>query len=242
VRALDLQLHAALKGDFEKEERDALRRIERALGAAMKDWGQEVQSRWRSDILQSGLRNAGRMSKTIRTRTYANGGLDPAVVVRSSYPLLQKAFEDAPVVQSSHGLWLTIPNPEVWPDGRVRRSGGRGQARQTSVAIAERRFGPLRFIYNPKGASMLVTDARRSRKRDGTFRFASPTAKRRGNVEQIVVFFLVKSARLPRMLRGRVIRDRAKRDSAREIDKRFIRYFEQDDAPRLLTDQSGGAE
>lgn len=238
VNATSLQLHAALRGDFDRLEREALQQVERALGAAVKDYAQDVQSKWRQDIIQSGLKNAARMSKTIRVRAYPNGGLDPAAVVKSTWPLLQRAFEDAPLIRSKAGLWLTIPNPEVWPEGRVRRSGGRGQARQTSVAIAERRFGPLRFIYNPKGASLLVTDARRSKTRSGGFRYASATAKKRGQIEEIIVFFLVKQARLPRLLRGRTIRDRARRDAGPEIDKRFIRFFEQGDAPAMLTGPS----
>ena len=238
MSGMGLQLHAALQGNYDTEGKGGLSRVERALQAALTDYASDVQGKWRQDIAQSGLKNSGRLTKTVRQKTYKNQGLDPAARVYSTFPLLQRAFEQGDTIKGKDGLWLTIPNPEVWPEGRVRQAGGRGQQRQSSVAIATRRFGPLRFIYNPHGASMLVTDARRSKTRAGTFRYASPTAKRRGNVQEIVVFFLVKQARLPRLLRGSVIRDRTRRDAAREIDKRFIRFFEQDAGPAQLTGPS----
>lgn len=238
MTAVGMQLHAALQGNYDKEVTQGLTRVERALQAALTDYAQDVQGKWRQDIAQSGLKNAGRLTKTVRQETYRNQGLDPAARVYSTFSLLQRAFEQGDTIRGKDGLWLTIPNPEVWPDGRVRQAGGRGQQRQSSVAIAERRFGPLRFIYNPHGASMLVTDARRSKTRTGTFRYASATAKRRGNVQEVVVFFLVKQVRLPRLLRGSVIRSRTRRDAAREIDKRFVRYFEADPGPALLTGPS----
>lgn len=233
-----LQIHAALQGDFDKEIKGGLNRVELALQAAITDFAQDVQGKWRQDIAQSGLKNAARMTKTIRQKTYKNQGLDPAARVYSTFPLLQRAFEQSETIRGKDGLWLTIPNPEVWPEGRVRQAGGRGQQRQSSVAIAERRFGPLRFIYNPHGASMLVTDARRSKTRAGTFRYASPTAKRRGNVQEVVVFFLVKQVRLPRLLRGSVIRDRARRDADTQVEQRYIRFFDQVGAPAQLTGPS----
>lgn len=232
------QLRAALKGDFDKEVEKGLKEVAVSLQEALFDFSASLQVKWRQDVAQSGLRNAQRMTRTIRVKQYPNKGLNPASVVYSNFPLLQRAFEQATTVRSKEGLWLVIPNPEVWPKGRVARAGGRGaHLRQTTIAIAERRFGKLRFVYRKNGASLLVTDARKSRTKAGTFRYASPTATRRGNVETIVVFFVVKEARLPRMLRGKVIRDRAMRDAPREIDRLFVRYFEQG-GPKLLTGPS----
>lgn len=232
------QLGAALRGDFDNEVEKGLNRVEAALQSAMFEYAADLQGKWRQDVAQSGLRNAQRMTRTIRVKQYKNRGLNPASLVYSNFPLLQRAFEQATTVRSKESLWLVIPNPEVWPKGRVARAGGRGaRGRESTVGIAERRFGPLRFVYRPNGVSLLVTDARKSRTKAGTFRYASPTAKRRGNVETIVVFFVVREAKLPRMLRGKVIRDRAARDAPREIDRLFVRYFEQG-APKLLTGPS----
>ncbi|WP_312126564.1 DUF6441 family protein [Brevundimonas sp.] len=233
------QLRAALRGSVDEEIGKGLKQTEVAIQAALFDFAGTLQDKWRVDVAQSGLRNAVRMAKTVRLRRYPNQGLDPAALVYSSFPLLQRAFEQATTVRSKNGLWLVVPNPEVWPQGRVRRQGGRGaRQRESTVGIAERRFGKLRFVYRPNGASWLVADARKSRTRAGTYRYASATAKQRGNVEEVIVFYVVREARLPRMLRGNVIRDRARRDADATIDRLFVKYFERGSAPNLLTGPS----
>ena len=85
-----------------------------------------------------------------------------------------------------------------------------------------------------------MAEVRGSATRPGSFRKASATALRTGNgLVTIVVFFLVKEARLPRMLRGSVIRERAARNADAAVDRLFIRYFEQPSAPLQLT---GGSD
>lgn len=233
-----LQLRAALTGSFDKEVAQGRKDVETALQAAIFDYAATLQGKWRQDVAQSGLRNAQRLTRTIRLSKYKNDGLNPASLVFSNFPLLQRAFEQSTTVRSKEGHWLVIPNPDVWPNGRVARQGGRGvRKKESTVGIAERRFGPLRFVYRPNGVSLLVTDARKSRTKVGTYRYASATATKRGNVETIVVFFVVKEARLPRMLRGNVIRNRAERDAPTEIDRLFVRYFEQG-GQRFLTGPS----
>lgn len=236
MNAFGVQLGAALQGNFEKEERAALSRIERAVQAALFEYTSEVQSMWRQDVAQSGLKNAQRLTKTIRVRRYKNGGLDPAAQVYSTFPIIQRAFEQATVVRSKSGAYLPIPNPDVWPSGRVSRPSRNGAQRTNTIALAEQRFGPLRFVYRPGKASLLVAEVRGSNSRPGSFRRASATAMRTGNgLTTIIVFFLVREAKLPRMLRGSVIRDRARRNASGAVDRLFVRYFEQDTGPRLLT-------
>lgn len=233
-----LQLRAALTGSFDKEVTQGREAVETALQEAVFDYSATLQSKWRQDVAQSGLRNAQRMTRTIRLNKYKNDGLDPATLVFSNFPLLQRAFEQSTTVRSKEGNWIIIPNPDVWPQGRIRRGGGkRANKSETSFAIAERRFGPLRWVRLAPDRAMLVANARKSRTKTGAYRYASATALKRGNVEEIVVFFVVKEARLPRMLRGNVIRNRAERDAPSEIDRLFVRYFEQG-GPRLLTGPS----
>lgn len=230
------QLRAALSGNFEKELSDGLARVQRAVQAALFEYAQETQTKWRQDVAQSGLKNAQRLTKTIRLRKYKNQGLNPASQVFSTFPILQRAFEQATVVRSKQGFFLPIPNPDVWPSGRVSRPSRNGGQRTNTIAIAEQRFGPLQFIYRPGKASLLVAQVRGSASRPGTFRKASATAMRTGNgLQTIVVFFLVKEAKLPRMLRGSVIRDRASRGAASAVDRLFIRHFESAGTTQLLT-------
>lgn len=235
-----IQLRAALLGDFDKEQREALKRVENAVQAALFEFSDDLKNKWRQDVGSSGLKNAQKLTKTIRLRNYRNNGLDPASQVFSTFPIIQYAFEAETVVKSRSGLWLPIPNPDVWPSGRVSRPSRNGAQRTNTIALAEQRFGPLQFIYRPGGkASLLVAQVRGSASRPGTFRKASATALRTGNgLVTIVVFFLVKQARLPRMLRGSVIRERARKNAPREIDRLFVRYFDQDSGPRLLTGPS----
>ena len=230
-----MQLHAALRGDFDKATNNALVRVQMAMQAALFDYASETQTKWRQDVEQSGLRNSGRLTKTIRLRKYKNRGLNPAAQVYSNFPIIQRAFEQATTVRSPNGHFLLIPNPDVWPTGRVPRPGGRGGQRTNTLALAEQRFGPLRLIYRPGKASLLVAEARSSASRPGAFRKASATALRTGRgLTTIVVFYLVKEAKLPRMLRGNVIRDRAARNADAAVDRLFVRYFEQQGATPLL--------
>lgn len=230
------QLKAAVLGDFDKEMDEGLERVTGSLQAALFDYAVDTQTKWRQDVEQSGLRNAGRLTKTIRLRKYKNRGLNPAAQVYSNFPIIQRAFEQATTVRSPNGHFLLIPNPDVWPSGRVPRPGGRSGQRNNTLAIAEQRFGPLRMVYRPGKASMLVAEARSSASRPGTFRKASATALRTGRgLTTIVVFFLVKEARLPRMLRGSVIRERALRNANAAVDRLFTRYFQQSGATAQLT-------
>lgn len=234
--AVSTQLRAALMGDFEKEVTAGRRRVEVSIQAAVFDYAADTQSKWRQDVEQSGLANASRLTKTIRTRKYKNQGLNPAAQIFSTFPVLQRAFEQATTVRSPNGLFLLIPNPDVWPRGRVARPGGRGGQRNNTLAVAEARFGRLRLVYRPGKASLLVATVRTSASRPGTFRMASPKALMSGmGLATIVVFFLVKEARLPRMLRGSVIRERAMRNADAAVDRLFLRYFERSGGTALLS-------
>lgn len=234
-----VQLRAALVGDFDREVQGGLKDVEVALRASLFDFADDLQSKWRQDVRQSGLANAEKLTKTIRVRRYPNKGLNPAAVVFSTFPIIQKAFEQSVTIRSQEGFFLPIPNPDVWPTGRVIRWGRRGAPRQSSIAVAEARFGPLRFVYRPGRASLLVAEVRASAARPGTYRKASASALRTGNgLITVVVFFLVREARTPRMLRGSVIRARALRDAPGAVDRRFVHYFENGGGQRLLTGPS----
>ncbi len=239
MNPLMTQLGVALRGDFDEEVAEGYSRTVRAFQAATFEFADEVQSAWRADVGQSGLARAEVLTKTIRTRKYRNQGLNAAALVYSTFPVIQHAFESDTLIRSKEGAFLTIPNPAVWPAGRVQR-GRRSMGRQGSVAIAERRFGPLRFIYRRDKPSLLVAEVRTSQK-TGAFRRMSDTGRQRGtNATTIIVFFLVRQARLPRMLRGGELRRRAERNAPGRIGELFVKHFEADvQGTRLLTNQSG---
>lgn len=237
----DLQLRAALVGDMDKEMSAALDLVERSLAAAVFEYAAEGQTKWRADIQGSGLANAAGLARTIRLNKYRNKGLDPAALIYSKFPVIQHAFEAETVVRARKSRYLAIPNPQVWPGGRARRPRRTSGQDFDIIATAEKRFGPLQFVHRPGKAALLVAQVRQSAARPGTFRRASDTARRTGRgLVSVVVFFLVREGRLPRMLRGSVIRERIGRNAPASIDRLYVRNFERAAAgPALLEGPSG---
>lgn len=230
-----LQLRAALVGDFDKEVKKAARRTTNAKAGAVFDYADEVTAALRQDFSRSGIARASLLLKTWHSRHYANKGTDPAALVYSSMATVVAAFEQGALIRSHHGLFIPLPNPDVWVTGRVphRRRGGA----ESNIAIAERKFGPLQFVYRPGQASLLVADVRTSNTKAGQFRKATSRQTRAGRgLASIIVFFLVPEARLKHRLHGNVIRERARRNAPARIEQLYLRHMERDgDAPLLLT-------
>lgn len=228
------QIGVALQGNFDNEVALGRVRTENALAAAAFEFGDELQSKWRADLLASGLANVGPLSKTIRVGKYRNRGMNPAVLVYSNFPIIQRAFEAGAVIRSDQGAFLPIPNPAVWPEGRVSRRGF--QRSVSTIAIAERRFGRLKFVYRPGRASLLIAEVRESATTAGQLLAARDSGGRSApGLQSVVVFFLVRQARLPRKLRGAEIRRRAERDAPIRMQQLFVKHFEADPGTGLLT-------
>lgn len=241
---LGLQLSVALRGDFDREVEAGRRAATGAMQKAVFAYGEDVQSMWRQDITGSGLAKSAQLAKTIRLRKYPNKGLDAAALVYSNFPLIQRAFESEKTLKAHTGKYLLVPNPEVWPTGRASRarsgSGLGGNYSQTWYA-GLRRFGDLRIVPPRAGRpGLVVADARFSVK---TGRFGKLTNTQRdalrggGSVKgqtTIIVFFLVRQTRQPRLLRGSEIRRRARANAAGRIQQLFVRFFEQGAEVRAL--------
>lgn len=241
-----LQVGAALIGSFEQEVAKGRRRVETSLFAATSEYGAEVQARWRADIESSRLANAGALRKTIRLKAFRNKGLNPAVVVWSKFPVIQRAFEQSVMIKGKDGAYLAVPTEaagkRAWAAGSPPDSRGRGGQRQRITPGGfERRTGmKLRFVYRRNGPSLLVVDnAKMSRRRGGT---AVPYSKGRNaklygpEGRTIVIFILIKQVRTPRLLRGSEIRRRVAANGAARVDRLFIKHFESDTgAPLKLT-------
>lgn len=241
-----LQLRAALTGDFDKEVGKGLKRVEGALQGAFFEYGGDLQGKWRRDVEASRLANGARAAKTIRLARYKNKGLNPATLVYTTWPKVMAAFERGGTIRAPAGKMFIMPNPEVWPGGRVRqasRSAGAGWSGSHELQAAKARFGDLRFVPPISGRpGMLVAEAiysektgrfRRDRRKD------RDTARGEGvrfakGATTVVVFFLTREFRQPRLLRGNVIRARAERDAPESINRLFIRNMERGDAPLAL--------
>lgn len=243
-----IQLRAALEGDFEYEIAAARGNVINALGLSMEELADGLVGQLHQDFLQSGLRNAARLKGAAwRRKLYGVGkSLEPAAWVFSKIPLIIQGFENGQVIRARGSKGLLIPNPDVWPGGRVRRGTRRGATLQSLWDQAEARFGTLRIVKRPGRTTLVVAEARESSKRPGTFRRASASALRRAEAGKasglatIVVFVIAREAKQEKMLRGDVIRARALRNAPGRMEQLFLKYFADIDqrGQRRLTDQA----
>lgn len=229
-----MQLHAALLGRVEDEIASAGAWLAEVVTRSADEESAPIVTKLREDVAQSGLRNAGRMKTSWRRELYPAKGksLSPAVWLYSNLPATVAAFEEGKTVRSPLGKWLTIPNPVLFP-ARTRRR----QGRTSMLDIAEARFGPLRFVIPRAGSPVayLVATLRASQKHPGRFRRASERALRTGrDLATVIVFFLVRQARLPRLLKGATIRKRAERDWPAGMERRVRANMARVPRPRVI--------
>lgn len=218
-----LQLRAAIVGDLDKEVADGLRRVTIATRAALDDYAASLQSKLRQDLASSRLARGAELQKTWRRRLYPNTGLDPAALVWSTMPAVVRAFEDGAVVTVNGKKGALYPNPEVW-GGRVRRPSGRGGKSTSTFDVALRRFGKLQFLPSKAGGKsvgVFVATVDRAGRAQGKFRKAGVRARSKGLVDKVVVFFVLAEPRLPKLLRGDVIRGRVAADFPGDFGRRF---------------------
>lgn len=232
MTAAYVQLRAALDGSFEYEIEAARGNVVNALGLSMEELADELVGKLQHDFTSSGLRNAARLRGAAwKRKLYGKGrSLEPSAWIYSKIPLIIQAFENGQTIRAKGGGSLLIPNPDVWPGGRVRR-GSRGMTLGSLWAVAEARFGPLRMIRRPGRTTIVVAEVRASAARPGTFRKASATAMRRRaegklvNLVTVVVFVVAREVSQEKRLRGAEIRRRAARDAPGRMDRLFLKYF-----------------
>jgi hypothetical protein len=248
VRANYVQLRAALDGSFEYEIAAARGNVINAMGLAMEELADELVGKLRYDFQSSGLKNAQRLSGAAwRRNLYGVGkSLEPAAWVFSKLPLIVQAFENGQTIRARSGKGLLIPNPDVWPAGRVKA--GRGRLTGGSLwQIATARFGQLRVVRRSGKTSLVVAEVRESAAKPGTFRKASATAQKKAaagrasGLVTVVVFVIAKEAKQPRLLRGNTIRARALANAPHRMDTLFLKYFaDVSSGPRRITNQRTG--
>ena len=121
--------------------------------------------------------------------------LDAASLVYTKAPQIIRAFDEGVVVRSKRGRFLTIPTenaPRKGTDGR----------RINPSTFPEHRFGPLRFVPQSSGPSLLMVDGLRASFSRQTgelrgFRRATDRARRSGQgLTTVVMFLLVPQVKL----------------------------------------------
>lgn len=161
---------------------------EKAVTAAMRDAGTDLQSAWRGQIAGAGL--GRRLSNSIRSQTYPKVGesLSAAALVWSKAPVIISAHDTGPLIRSKDGFWLAIPLPAA---GKGARGG-----RITPAEWERRRGLRLRFIYRRSGPSLLVAEGRLNTRGVGV---ASRSKTGRG-LTTVPIFLLVSQVKLRKRL------------------------------------------
>ena len=161
---------------------------EKAVTKAVGDAGAGLKTAWRGQITSAGL--GQRLARTIRAATYPKGqlSLNAAALVWSKAPVIIGAHDTGPLIRSRNGFWLAIPTPAAGKSGR----GGR-----ITPGEWERRRGlRLRFIYRPRGPSLLVAEGRLNNRGVSV---ASRSKTGRG-VTTVPIFLLVPQVKLRKRL------------------------------------------
>lgn len=161
---------------------------EKAVTAAMRDAGTDLQSAWRGQIAGAGLGRG--LSNSIRSQTYPKVGesLSAAALVWSKAPVIISAHDTGPLIRSKDGFWLAIPLPAA---GKGARGG-----RITPAEWERRRGLRLRFIYRRSGPSLLVAEGRLNTRGVGV---ASRSKTGRG-LTTVPIFLLVPQVKLRKRL------------------------------------------
>ena len=161
---------------------------EKAVSTATRAAGTSLKDAWRAQITQAGL--GTRLARTIRSEQFPKGrpSLNAAAMVWSRAPTIVSAHDTGPLIRSRSGFWLTIPTAAA---GRSRRGG------RITPAEWERRTGlRLRFVYRPRGPSLLVVEGRLNKSGRAV---ASRSRTGRG-VTTVPIFLLVPQVKLPKRL------------------------------------------
>ena len=161
---------------------------EKAVSAAMREAGTDLKSAWRGQITQAGL--GRRLANSIRSQTYpkSSNSLNAAALVWSKAPVIIGAHDAGPLIRSKDGFWLAIPTAAA---GKGLKGG------RITPGEWERRRGPrLRFVYRPRGPSLLVADGRLNSRGLGV---ASRSKTGRGR-STVPIFLLVPQVKLRKRL------------------------------------------
>jgi hypothetical protein len=125
---------------------------EHAVSKAVTEAGNSVKTAWQGQITGAGL--GARLARTIRSEQFPKGkdSLSAAALVWSNAPVIIGAHEEGPLIRSRNGFWLAIPTPAA---GKSTRG-----VRITPGEWERRRGIRLRFVYRPRGPSLLVAEGR----------------------------------------------------------------------------------
>ena len=163
---------------------------EKATSKAMQVAGGDLKSAWRQQVVSAGL--GTRLGNTVRNLNFPKGqtSLRAASLVYTKAPRILGAFERGATIRSKSGFYLAIPT-----EAAGRAPGGR---RFTPGEWERRRGIKLRFVYRPRGGSLLVAENARMNTKGIAAISRSKTGR---NQVTVPIFILVPQVRLNKRLR-----------------------------------------
>lgn len=186
-----MRIEAALVGNLEAEMKAELQRGERAVTLGTRSTIDHLKATLRAQTLTA-FGSQRLANAAWRSEVYPKGqaSLGAAGVLYSKAPHIVEAFSQTTTIRSKSGFFLAIPSPEA-----MKMRGPRGQ-RPTPDSLEQRLGLKLQFVYRPGKASLLVANLRERRGKRGGFAAPSAAATKRGDVQSVVLFFLVPMVRL----------------------------------------------
>lgn len=195
-----MRLKAALVGDLNRYMALEIKRGGNAVESGVKFRTNRLKLAMRQDVFSEF--KSRRLANTWRSKFYKNQGLNAAGVVYTKAPHIMDGFERGGTVQSKDGFWLAIPTPSAPKKALGKRITPANFEKSTGIK--------LRFIYKPRGPSLLVADGyrasggknpqrfRRIRSLKATKKFGARSSLK-GRVT-VPIFFLVKKTKLKKRI------------------------------------------
>ncbi len=180
-----MRLSAAIYGNLKEYMAAEVIAAKTAVTNAVSEVGNGIKQDLRSQTESAGLGKG--VANAWRLQIYPKGkkSLNAAAYIKTKAPNIIYAFAYGVTIKSGKGFFLAIPTPAA------PKKGTNGKWINPSN-FPETTFGKLRFVYRPRGFSLLVVDDLRARggKRSG-FTKASASAVSKGRVATVVMFILV---------------------------------------------------
>lgn len=178
-----------ISSDFRRETKTIINSVK--LGT--KQGTEGLKGELQAQIVQAGL---GRpLSKSWQSKFYENKSDNPAGFVYSKAAEIVQAFEAGVLIRAKNGIWLAIPT-----ENAPKKLEG---DRRATPALYVKHIGPLRFVPRDNNSALLVADnfrASYSRKTGQFIGFRKTKAVRPKGRVTVPMFFLVKQAKLQKLL------------------------------------------
>ncbi len=206
--------------DLAKIEREMLAETEADITGAMVEATEFLKDLLRDDVIGAGM--GSRLAKTWRGETYPKGGtsLQPAGYVWSKAPEIIDAFSRGVTIRPVEGSnYLWIPTKNVPPRRRAGNYastlGRRARGTRMSPEEVELAFNAELIIQKGKRGSLLALIDVVGARRGGGLRPAT-AGRLKGNkavapraVKRVLMFVLVRQAKMPHRLNLQAAADRA---------------------------------